>query len=287
MPRLAVPAFSKDNHDGASMSNHIIRQPRSNVEWRQWAKTDPLYGIATLHERQRNGTNPWTLSEFYEVGAQHWRECLLHWEQYGVRPISCVEIGCGAGRMTRQLAGFFEVAIGIDVAEEMLALARTHAPEGRYLLGTGTTLPVEDASVSAAFSYEVFQHFDRREITISYFREIHRILEHGGTCMVHIPLAILPFAHMFPTMARIQRSLWHLAESWLRAKSQVKRLLIKAVNRRPFLLVLQYEPDWLYTQLSGIGFQDVEIRVVPTRVSSGTADVSTYLNAYVLARKLA
>src|SRR5215210_3122690 len=91
-----------------------MTEPRSNIEWRQWARTDPLYGVSTVAGRERNGARPWTLPEFYAAGETAWAVWLRHWEQYGRRPDSCLEIGCGAGRITRQLVQSFDAVTGID-----------------------------------------------------------------------------------------------------------------------------------------------------------------------------
>jgi SAM-dependent methyltransferase len=145
-------------------------EPRSNVEWRKWAKDDPLYGIATRRERHRDGDRPWTLPEFYEYGALNWSEYYPQWRQYGVDSKGCLEIGCGAGRITRQLVHCFELVYGMDISPEMLKLAEGNVPGVKFLLSDGTRIPLPDASVSAVFSCEVFQHFDDRTIALAYFR---------------------------------------------------------------------------------------------------------------------
>src|SRR6266849_3636698 len=103
---------------------------RSNIEWRTWGKTDPLWGVAACEGKRRNGASPWTDPEFYELGAGDWKDYSRHWEQYGVDRRSCVEIGCGAGRMTQQLAGFFGSVHAFDVSPEMVEYARSHSAPG-------------------------------------------------------------------------------------------------------------------------------------------------------------
>jgi len=44
-----------------------------------------------------------------------------------------VDFGCGAGRSTRFLGGLGFEVVGIDISEEMLAIARERDAEGRYL----------------------------------------------------------------------------------------------------------------------------------------------------------
>ncbi len=255
-------------------------EARSNIEWRQWARTDPLFGVSTLPGRERDGERPWTLPEFYESGERAFGAWLPQWEQYGRPTGHCLEIGSGAGRITRQLAQHFDAVTGVDVAPNMLDIAREQVPDATFVLSDGLTLPAPDGSMSAVFSCEVFQHFDNRELALANFREIHRVLEPGGTCLIQLPLAILPFRRMNPRIAVLQRKIWRASEGWVRLKSNVKRQLIKNRNRRPFLFMLQYEPDWLYEQLTSMGLKDIEIRQFAVPQGEG---IEFY--AHVLARK--
>ena len=258
-----------------------VSKPKSNVEWQKWAYDDPLYAIATRKGRNRNGTQPWTLPEFYEYGAVNWSEYCPHWQQYGVDRESCLEIGCGAGRITRQLVRYFNSVHAVDISPEMLGLAKRNVPEANFLLSDGISIPMPYAYVSADFSCEVFQHFDNRRIALSYFREVYRLLRPGGTWMIQLPIVVLPLRRILPMMGTIQRFLWNMTESWVRAKSNIKRCLISRYNRRPFLFLIQYEPDWLSSNLSKIGLSDIEIRLFGITGDPG----ETYIDSHVFARK--
>lgn len=95
-----------------------------------------------------------------------------------------VEIGCGAGRMTRAIAARASSVTAFDVSAEMLALARRHNPDldrVDWIHGDGTTLaPLADASADAVLSHVVFQHLPDPRITLGYVREIGRVLRPGG-----------------------------------------------------------------------------------------------------------
>jgi hypothetical protein len=65
--------------------------------------------VASWAGRERNGPNPWTDKEFYELGAD-WLDFDRLWRQtVGYEPGIVLEIGCGAGRITRMLAGAFVI----------------------------------------------------------------------------------------------------------------------------------------------------------------------------------
>ncbi len=95
-----------------------------------------------------------------------------------------VEIGCGVGRITRELARRAAHVDALDVSARMLELAKEHNGEianVRWLLGDGESLQgVEDASADACFSHVVFQHVPSASITLSYVREMGRVLRPGG-----------------------------------------------------------------------------------------------------------
>lgn len=257
-------------------------QPRSNIEWRKWAKDDPLYGVATCTNRNRNGSHPWTLPEFYEYGAVNWAEYYPQWRQYGLDEDSCLEIGCGAGRISRALMQRFAAVYAVDISPDMLALAKSNVAGPTFLLSDGGSLPVPDNSVTAAFSCQVFQHFDNRDVALAYFREIYRVLRAEGTCMIHLPITVLPLRRIMPIMATVQNRLWRATESWVRLKANAKRWLIsRGNNRKPFYLMIQYEPDWLQDNLSKIGFRDIEIRLFQVTGDPG----EKHLDSHVLARK--
>lgn len=95
-----------------------------------------------------------------------------------------VEIGCGAGRMSRAIARRVARVTAVDVAPRMLALAREHNADVEnveWLLGDGATLAgVPDASADACMSYVVLQHIPDPAVTLGYVREMGRVLKPGG-----------------------------------------------------------------------------------------------------------
>ncbi len=95
-----------------------------------------------------------------------------------------VEIGCGAGRMTRAIAARARSVRGLDVSSEMLDVARRMNPQlenVEWVHGDGTTLaPLETATADACISHVVFQHIPDPEVTLGYVREMGRVLRPGG-----------------------------------------------------------------------------------------------------------
>jgi ubiquinone/menaquinone biosynthesis C-methylase UbiE len=95
-----------------------------------------------------------------------------------------LEIGCGAGRITRALAGVFGEVHAVDVSGEMIAQARqalSAFPRVQLYRNNGMDLNViPDVPFDFAFSTLVFQHIPSYPIIESYVREVHRLLHPGG-----------------------------------------------------------------------------------------------------------
>jgi SAM-dependent methyltransferase len=123
---------------------------------------------------------------------------------------SIVEIGCGIGRVTRALARRGGDVRAFDVSAEMIAKARVENPQldnVEWLVGDGASLrPVDDASADVVHSFVVFQHIPDPEITMSYVREIGRVLRPDGWAFFQV--SNLPDVHRpRPRRERLRRCL--------------------------------------------------------------------------------
>jgi ubiquinone/menaquinone biosynthesis C-methylase UbiE len=232
----------------------------SNEEWKAWGRLDPLYGVAAIPGRARNGENPWTDESFYEVGAIDWNLFRSKWEQYGVRPGTCVEIGCGAGRLTAHLARYFQCVHGLDVSAGMIEYARTRVPANVSLhVSGGLEIPLPDGSVDAVFSAHVLQHLQNTDAAAAYICEMHRVLLPGGTIMVHVPLIVWPWGSL-KGAHKVVHSLKCILDG---CHAQLKRYAFRlGLTNTPHMQVIWYELSWLYIRLVQLGFQDIEIRVL-------------------------
>jgi SAM-dependent methyltransferase len=244
----------------------------TNKEWKRWGDVDPLWGVATVRGKRRGESEAWQDSEFYRFGESDWSEFLRRWERFGVDKASCVEIGCGAGRITASLAHDFGKVHALDVAEGMLNYARPRVPDAEFHLTDGTRIPLGDATMTAAFSCHVLQHLESPEDAIPIFVEIHRVLAPNATLMIHLPIYSWPLGGR-----RISRALF---EGLFRTRQWLARQ--KAVANRmrgaPLMRGTWYEIGWLSRVMTGLGFVDVEFLTFPVQ-STGE------LHPFVLARK--
>jgi SAM-dependent methyltransferase len=95
-----------------------------------------------------------------------------------------VEIGCGVGRLTREIAHRSRSVLAIDVSAGMIDAARAlngGLENVEWLVGDGRSLqPIGDESADACVSDVVFQHIPEPAITLGYVAEIARVLRPGG-----------------------------------------------------------------------------------------------------------
>jgi ubiquinone/menaquinone biosynthesis C-methylase UbiE len=237
-----------------------LAELKSNAEWRQWGKDDPLWAVATQASKQKNGDSPWTDEEFYAFGASDWLDFVHHWRHYGLNNESCLEIGCGAGRITGQLATTFDRVYAIDVSEDMIRYARKHVDRRnvQFAVTDGIRSPQSDNSITAVFSTHVFQHLDSVEIGFQYLREVFRVLNASGAAMIHIPL------YQFPNhggrMAALFSAIWRLHRKIDDQRANMKR---RAGSR--MMRGTPYPMQTLYVFLAEVGFKNIEFRIFQTK----------------------
>lgn len=131
----------------------------------------------------------WTDEDFFESGRRTVREEILTdminiCQGKDPKQMKVIEIGCGAGRVTRALAELFGEVHAVDVSGEMVALAREalrDLPNAHVYQNNGTDLSVlPPGPYDFAFSSIVFQHIPSREIIENYVRDVHRLLRPGA-----------------------------------------------------------------------------------------------------------
>lgn len=173
---------------------------RMRADWDDRARQNARYFVNTAK-------TDWTDEEFFQSGECTVKEEILTDMQNicqgkDPRQMRVLEIGCGAGRVTRALARVFGEVHGVDVSGEMVRQARQSLaayPNAHIYRNNGTDLTVLEgfpgrlrqwgvpprllptpAPFDFAFSTIVFQHIPSREIIENYVREVHRLLRPGA-----------------------------------------------------------------------------------------------------------
>lgn len=104
---------------------------------------------------------------------------------------TCIEVGCGPGRMTGALAERFDEVVAVDVSPLMIsrAQAAVPAPNVRWQVVPGERLQgVEDGSGDVLVCYLVLQHLPKRSAVLRYLSEFARVLTPGGQGFVQLPV---------------------------------------------------------------------------------------------------
>ncbi|MGA2577046.1 MAG: class I SAM-dependent methyltransferase [Bryobacteraceae bacterium] len=150
-------------------------------EWDERARENARFYVNT--ERR-----DWTDAEFFQTGEGTVSEEILTdminiCQGKDPKRMRVLEIGCGAGRVTRALAQVFGEVYGVDISGEMVRQARAalaDATNVRIFQNNGKDLEVLGRTrFDFAFSSIVFQHIPSHEVIESYVRAVRRRLRRG------------------------------------------------------------------------------------------------------------
>ena len=139
------------------------------------------------------------------TAAEHWEREALNWaafvrgpahdeyEDYAPSffellpepPKRVLEVGCGEGRVSRDLRSRGFDPVGIDISPTLVRLAQEADVDGSYLLADAASLPFDDDEFGLVVAYNTLMDVDDLEGVVA---EIARILEPGGrlcACVTH------------------------------------------------------------------------------------------------------
>ena len=96
-----------------------------------------------------------------------------------------LDIGCGEGRVTRDLRARGHRVVGVDAVAALVDAAQELDPDGEYLVADAADLPFEDESFDLAVAYNSLMDMDDMDGAI---RELSRVLRPGSrfcACVTH------------------------------------------------------------------------------------------------------
>ena len=157
--------------------------------------------------RKRN-SGPGINNAFYDIQGDTWwqPDSALHQMKHVFNPVRvgyakrilfadlqidpsgkrALEVGCGGGLLSEEIARMGFDAAGIDPSEPSLRTALVHARAGgleiRYVRGTGEFLPFPDDCFDLVFCCDVLEHVRDLAGVVS---EISRVLKKGGKCSLY------------------------------------------------------------------------------------------------------
>lgn len=152
-------------------------------DWDERARQNARYFVNT--EKQ-----DWTDDEFFASGRrtvdEEIRTDMINiCQEKDPARMKVLEIGCGAGRVTRALSELFGEVWAVDVSGEMIRQATASLrdrPGVRLIQNNGTDLSAipGEALFDFAFSTIVFQHIPSKDVIETYVREVGRLLKPGA-----------------------------------------------------------------------------------------------------------
>ncbi len=160
--------------------------------WAQMGDDDPFWSVISREEfRGRRIADP---AEFYELGRSNVSELLNTLRRNDVDPRrigSCLEVGCGVGRVTWLLAAEFERVVACDVSQAHLDLARDFLDE--HGIDNVDLVRLDDPrdsgrlpSVDLLYSVIVLQH-NPPPVIDHLLRDLLGHLNPGGVAVFQVP----------------------------------------------------------------------------------------------------
>jgi SAM-dependent methyltransferase len=159
-----------------------------------------------------------------------------------------LELGCGEGRLLRDLVQGGHNAVGVELSPA-LAFAATSHPKaaGEVVLADATSLPIPDGVAGCVIAFMSLQDIDRFELAVA---EAHRVLFPEG-CFILAITHPLNTAGTFGA-ATLERDRPYVVQDWFK-----RRILVREAERNGLSMTfeLEHRPLQAYTDaLFAAGF---------------------------------
>jgi SAM-dependent methyltransferase len=219
---------------------------RHKRDWEELAAEDPLWAVLTDPARRAGG---WDVAEFLRTGEDEIEELLARAGELGLPAAfgRALDFGCGAGRLTRALAGRFGECVGVDISEAMVAEAlRINADCGGCTFLVNDTADLRrfpDASFDFVYSTLVLQHLPGRRLVAAYLAEFVRVVSPGGAAVFQLPSS-LGLLHRLQAGRRLYGA--------LRLLRVPERVLLRRTPLTP-MRMLAVPEDWVRRAVATAG----------------------------------
>jgi SAM-dependent methyltransferase len=173
-----------------------------------------------------------------------------------LRPgMTVLELGCGAGYFTHELARSGADVVAIDISPELLEIARTKYPASnvRYEIQNAYALTYTDAMFDSVVGSSVLHHLKIEKA----LREVYRVLKPGGTIYFTEPNMLNPQIAIQKNVPWIKRRLGDSPDEIAFFRWPLRRLLqqtgYRDVQIDPFDFLHPKTPIRLADRLESLG----------------------------------
>lgn len=173
-----------------------------------------------------------------------------------LRPgMTVLELGCGTGYFTRELARSGADVVAIDVSPELLEIAKTNhsAPNVRYEIQNAYASSYPDAVFDSVVGSSVLHHLEIQEA----LREIYRVLKPGGTIYFTEPNMLNPQIAIQKNVPWVKQKLGDSPDETAFFRWPLRRLLeqkgYRDVRIIPFDFLHPKTPVSLVDRLDSVG----------------------------------
>lgn len=94
-----------------------------------------------------------------------------------------LDVGCGEGRLSRDLQAAGHHTIGLDGSPTLIEAAREADPNGTYVVADAASLPIDDGHADLVVAFMSLQDVDDMAGAV---RETARVLEPGGRLVIAV-----------------------------------------------------------------------------------------------------
>lgn len=225
--------------------------------WKHFGKTDPYWAVVTAPQYRRDQLTDAGLAEFFAIGERHVEFVLdtirSQFDESFV-PWSCLDFGCGVGRLTIPFAQKCRAVVGVDVSEDMLEEARKNC--ARFDVANVEFATSDDrlSQIHGKFdlvhSFIVLQHLHPARGERLIHRLIERVADHGFG-VLHVIFSKRATRVRPPGKAWLRRAKC-VVHMLFRA---VKNLLVAAGHCQPTIDMNAYDLNSFFILLQAAGIR--------------------------------
>jgi ubiquinone/menaquinone biosynthesis C-methylase UbiE len=176
-------------------------KPRdTDYHWELFGKKDPYFGVYSDEIFKSGCINEAALEKFFSSGQIHADLIMQKIHDHvdpDFQPESCLEYGCGVGRLVIPFSKICKHVIGTDVSTGMLQITRKNCDERGIMnvdlvAATDSLVNVRNRKFDLIYSIHVFQHIPYHRGKVIFSNLMDRLAD-GGIGAIHFYYMTTPF----------------------------------------------------------------------------------------------